>query len=150
LDVLQGSGSRLVYEALLDEWGGRSLGVVTWAGDCMWCACNRRLIMSVRFCDLGGGIHAPYKWSNGGMMVCSYHRWYATISHIYISVDLSWFIFLVLKLIYKRSILSCLKKKMKKGFLLFKFSSMICLIINYQGWHLRLWFKKITALGKCV
>jgi hypothetical protein len=29
LDVLQGSGSRLVYEALLDEWGGRSLGVVT-------------------------------------------------------------------------------------------------------------------------
>jgi hypothetical protein len=29
LDVLQGSGSRLVYEALLGGWGDRSLGVVT-------------------------------------------------------------------------------------------------------------------------
>jgi hypothetical protein len=29
LDELQGSGSRLVYEALLGGWGGRSLGVVT-------------------------------------------------------------------------------------------------------------------------
>jgi hypothetical protein len=61
LDVLQDSGSRLVYEALLGGWGGRSLGVVTLAGDCKWCACNRRLILLVRFCDPGGEIHASYK-----------------------------------------------------------------------------------------
>jgi hypothetical protein len=82
LDVLQGLRSRLVYEALLYGWGGRMVDVVSlmvvlsrW----LHVVTCKRHFHSVGFCAFGGKFHAPYSGSNGGMIVYSYHPWWATI-----------------------------------------------------------------------